>query len=257
MNLSEQTYHTAPMSTQFMGATQYKQFLSCPAAALAACRGEYKREETTALLVGSYVDAHFAGTLDLFRAQHLEIFNSRTGELKADYLKADEIIRRIERDPVMMQYLAGDRQQILTGFIAGVPFKVKPDFLHRERIVDLKIMKDFDSVWIEGEGRRHWIEAWGYDIQGAIYQEIISQTYGERLPFFIAAATKEKVPDIDLLEIPQSRLDEMLAEVEYYAPVFSEMKLGLREAERCKKCDWCKNSRVLTGPRDYRGAVAG
>lgn len=254
--LTEQNYHSSDMSTQYMGASSFKSFRSCPAAALAACRGEYRREETTALLVGSYVDAHFAGTLDLFRAQHLEIFNSRTGELKADYLKADEIIRRIERDKTMMEYLTGDRQQILTGFIAGVPFKIKPDFLHRERIVDLKIMKDFDSVWVEGEGRRHWIEAWGYDIQGAIYQEIVRQTYG-RLPFFIAAATKEKVPDICLLEIPQSRLDEMLAEVEHFAPVFSEMKLGLREAERCGKCEWCRETKVLTGPRDYREAVAG
>lgn len=255
--INEANYHSPDMSTQFVGATQYKQFLSCPAAALAACRGEYRREETTALLVGSYVDAHFAGTLMQFRAQHPEILNSRTGELKADFKQAEEVIARIERDKTMMEYLTGDRQQILTGFIAGVPFKIKPDFLHRDRIVDLKIMKDFDSVWIDGEGRRHWIEAWGYDIQGAIYQEIISQTYGERLPFFIAAATKEKVPDICLLEIPQSRLDEMLAEVEHYAPIFSEMKLGLRPADRCERCDWCKQSRVLLGPVDYREASAG
>ena len=208
MILTEQNYHTPAASTEYMGTSQYKAFRACQAAALASSRGEYVRERTTALLVGSYVDAHFSRTLDLFRAQNPEIFK-RDGTLKAEYLQADEIISRIERDAVFMAYTAGHPQIIMTGEIAGVKFKAKPDFLHPERIVDLKIMRDFEPIWSADEGRRvHWIEAWGYDIQGAIYQEVVYQNTGKRLPFIIAAATKEKSPDIGLFEIPQSRLDE-------------------------------------------------
>jgi hypothetical protein len=253
--LTEQNYHSPEASMQFMGASQFKAFLSCPQAALAACRGEYQQEKTTSLLVGSYVDAHFSGTLDLFKAQNPDIFK-RDGGLKAEYVQAEEIIARMERDAAFMAHLTGQAQVIMTGEIAGVKFKVKPDFLHPNKIVDLKVMKDFAPVWVDGEGKLPFIEAWGYDIQAAIYQEIVRQNTGKQMPFFIAAATKEKTPDIGLFEIAQSRLDEMFAEVEHYAPEYSEMKLGLREAPRCGHCDWCKQTKVLTGPVDYREALA-
>ena len=69
-------------------------------------------EKTTALLVGSYVDSHFEGTLDLFKAQNPEIFTKK-GELKAEYRKAEEIINRIERDPLFMMFMSGEKQKNL------------------------------------------------------------------------------------------------------------------------------------------------
>ena len=44
---------------EYMSASQYKAFLECPAAAMAEIRGEYTREETKALTLGSYMDALF------------------------------------------------------------------------------------------------------------------------------------------------------------------------------------------------------
>ena len=251
MILTEQNYHAPAASLAFMGASQFKAFQKCQASALSSVRGEYQRETTTALLVGSYVDAYFSGSLDLFRAQHPEICK-RDGTLKAEYVQADEIIERIERDEVFKRHLLGVTQPILKGQIAGVDFKIKADVLQDDKIVDLKCMRDFEPIWSADEGRRvHFIEAWGYDIQGAIYQEIVRQIRGERLPFIIAAATKEKTPDIGLFSIPQDRLDYCLDLVEHYAPIYNEIKLGLREAERCGKCDYCKSTKVLTGPVDY------
>ena len=52
--------------------------------------------------------------------------------------------------------------------------------------------------------KQNFVEAWGYDIQAAIYQAV----EGNRLPFFIAAVTKETVPDKALLEIPQEVIDD-------------------------------------------------
>jgi hypothetical protein len=170
--LTEANYHSPEASTLYMGSSQFKAFQSCPAAALAACRGEYRQEKTTALLVGSYVDAHFSHTMDLFKAQNPDIFK-RDGTLKAEYLQADEIIARIERDETLLYYLTGMTQTIMTGEIAGVKFKIKPDVLHPNGIVDLKVMRDFAPVWVDGQGKLPFIEAWGYDIQGAIYQEIV------------------------------------------------------------------------------------
>jgi hypothetical protein len=245
----------------YMGASQFKAFQTCPAAALAACRGEYQREMTKDLLMGSYVDAHFSQTLDLFMAQNPQIFyKNGSGKLLGDYEQCNEIIARIERDPMAMYYFTGRKQVIMTGVIAGVPFKIKIDCLGEipddEFITDGKLMKDFNDVWVPGEGYQPFIEAWGYDIQGAIYQEITLQVLRKRLPFIINAATKEKVPDIGLFSIPQSRLDEKLDEVIHLAPEFSEMKLGLRDAPRCGHCDYCKATKVLSGPVDYRELIA-
>ena len=42
--------------------------------------GEWGKEKSTALLVGSYVDAYFEGSLDVFVAENPEIFNTRIYE---------------------------------------------------------------------------------------------------------------------------------------------------------------------------------
>ena len=49
---------------------------------------------STALLVGSYVDRCFEGpkSFEHFKAEHPEIFK-KDGTLKADYSKAEELIR--------------------------------------------------------------------------------------------------------------------------------------------------------------------
>ena len=89
MKLNNDNYFSKDANMTYMSATQFKDFLNCEAAALARVKGEYADEHTTPLLVGSYVDAHFSGEIEKFTAEHPEIFNKRTGELKADYRKAD------------------------------------------------------------------------------------------------------------------------------------------------------------------------
>lgn len=250
--LNESNYFAPGNRIAYMGYSQFKAFSACPAAALAKIRGEWSEESTTALLVGSYVDAHFSGTLDTFRGQHPEIF-VRSGDLKAEYRHANTIINRIERDPLMMEYLSGIPQVIMSGIIEGVPVKIKIDSYHPgKRIVDQKIMKDFAPVWVDGEGRKPFVEAWGYDIQAAIYQEIESQNSGDRLPFVIAGATKEKEPDLGLFEIPQDRIDYVMEEVRAMIGHYAEIKAGRIDPERCENCDYCKATKVLRRVIDYR-----
>jgi hypothetical protein len=248
MQVTNENYHSKEARLAYMGASQYKNFKQCEALGMAIVTGEWEPEQSVSMLVGSYVDAHFERTLDLFKAQHPQIF-TKQGELKSEYKKAEIIIARIERDEMFMRYMGGELQVIKTGVIAGVPFKIKIDsYLKRRAIVDLKIMKDFERIWVEGEGKVPFVEAWGYDIQGAIYQAV----EGDHLPFIIAGATKETEPDLALLQIPQDRLDVMHDEVEHFAPVFDEVKKGLRAPTRCEKCDYCKSTKKLITVVDYR-----
>lgn len=251
--LISETYFSTEANQKYMSNSQFKSFRECEEKALAELSGEYERPVTTSLLVGSYVDAYFEGTLDVFKGKHPEIFK-RDGSLKADYSKAEYIIERVERDEKFMKYMSGEKQVIMTGGIEGVPFKIKIDSYHKDKaIVDLKIVKDFKSIYDKELHKRvPFAELWGYDIQGAIYQEIVRQNTGKKLPFYIAAATKETEPDIALMSIPQERLDECLSLVKALAPRYQAIKQGKESPVRCQKCDWCKKTKVITEIIDYR-----
>ena len=241
MMITSDLYFSREANEKFLSVSQFKAFLSCEAAAMAELRGETVREETPSMLVGSYVDAHFSKTLDLFRAQHPQIY-MKNGDLKSEYRKAEEIIARIERDELFMRYIGGESQVILTGELFGAQWKIKMDSYHEGKaIVDLKIMRDMKPVYLEAQGRVNFAEAWGYDIQGAVYQAI----EGNNLPFYLAVATKEKEPDIAVIEIPQHKLDAARMIVEHNIERILAVKTGAFEPTRCEKCDYCRRTRVL------------
>lgn len=242
--LTNENYFSTENQMKYCSSSQLKAFLKCEAAALAEASGNYEREQTTALLVGSYVDAHFEGTLDIFKAHHPELFK-RDGTLKADYSKAEYIISRIEQDEFFMSFMDGEKQKIMTGEISGVPVKIKIDSYFPDKIVDLKIMKDFSPVYRPEEGKLTFIEAWGYDLQGALYQEIVRQNTGKKLPFFIAAASKENEPDLGVFEIPQELLDFELDKAKEVLPRIDAIKRSLIEPERCERCEYCRATKVL------------
>lgn len=249
MILTARNYFSKKANMEYMSVSQFKSFLKCPACAIAEIKGKYKREKTTALLVGSYVDAYFENTLDRFIKQNPEMFK-KNGTLKADFQQAEEIIKRLLKDKLFMKYMNGKKQVIMTGEICGVPVKIKTDVLHDDKIVDLKIVRDFENIRDDEEGWLPWYEYWKYDMQGAVYQEIVRQNVGKRLPFYLNAATKEKVTDLDIVHIPQKMMDFQLEKVKADIVRFDAMKKGIIEADRCGKCEWCKQTKKLTEPTE-------
>lgn len=249
MELTAANYFSKEANQHYMSVSQFKAFEKCQAAALAEINGEIEREKSTALLVGSYVDAYFEGTLEQFKAENPEIFK-RDGTLKAEYIQAEAIIKRIEKDKLLMQHLSGEKQVIMTGEICGVPVKIKIDVLHPDKIDDLKIVKDFEPIYHDEKGLIPWFEFWGYDIQGAVYQEIVRQNKGKVLPFHLDAATKEKTPDIDVLRMNQRSIDFAFDKFKANVELYDAIKKGVIEPERCGKCDYCKSTKVLTEPTD-------
>lgn len=249
MKLTQRNYFSRKASMEFMSVSQFKSFQKCPAATLAEIKGKYKREKSTALLVGSYVDSYFEGTLANFIKENPEIFK-KNGTLKAEYEQAEAVIQRILKDKLFTEYMSGEKQVIMTGKISGVPIKIKVDSLHPDKIVDLKVMRDFESVYKDEIGRVPWFEGWGYEIQGAVYQEIVRQNTGEKLPFYLAAATKEKVTDLDIVHLDDEMLDHALVRFKQEVEYFDAMKKGIIEPERCEKCEYCKSTKVLTEPTE-------
>lgn len=249
MTLTADNYFSTEAQMAYMSVSQLKSFLSCEARALAECRGEYRRKATASLLVGSYVDAWFEGSLAQFQKNHPEVF-THSGELRAEYRQAEKIIARLSRDKFFMKYMAGQKQVIRTGRLFGVDWKIKMDSYHPGRaIVDLKVVKDFAPIYKEGEGRLGFVEAWGYDLQGAVYQAV----EGGKLPFFLAAATKEPVTDFEVFRLGQPMLDAAMAVAGATVERFAGLKEGLGEPVRCERCDYCKQTKVLDHVTDWEG----
>ena len=167
--------------------------------------------------------------------------------------------------------MSGKKQVIRTGFIAGVPFNVEIDSLldantcnvianrwpHTAAalgfcdgaIVDQKIMRDTAEVWSEEDHcRLPFVEAYGYDLQGAIYQAI----EGHFLPFILAVGTKEDAPDLAALYINDDDLAAKLAEIEDRAPRYQAIKEGKVEPRRCEHCAYCRATKRLAAILDYR-----
>lgn len=263
MNLNESNYFSQEASQHYMSASQLKRFMLCESLALAEIRGDFIREETTALLVGGYVDAYFSRTLDQFVAKNPQIHTNR-GDLRADFRQAQDIIAFIEEDPLLMAMLQGALQKIITGEIAGVPFKGKLDVLLDSAqcraiakdfpdmaehllmadgaIVDMKIMRDMDSVYVPGAGRLSFVQAWRYDLQLALYQQLV----GGNLPCFLLVATKEKRPDKVLVHVNQYLLDAALDAVYPFIPYYHSLKATPDKAKRCEKCDYCRQTKRIT-----------
>lgn len=230
LKLDQSNYYSEKANKQYFSISQYKDFMKCEAMALAKITGAYKPEMTRAMLIGSFVDTYFEGTQEQFIKEHPAVF-TRKNELRSEFRKASQIISRIENDELFMKFMSGEKQQIMTFEMFGVPWKMKMDsYLPGICITDLKIVAKFRTL-----------PFWRYDLQGAGYQKGVEIVTGERLPFYLAVATKERTIDLDVFQIPQSTLDAAFYEIERNIGHYAEVKAGLIPPTYCGECDYCKS----------------
>ena len=255
MMLTKDNYYSDIANYEYMSVSQYKDFAGtygragCEECAMAKIRGTYHEEPNTAMMIGSYVDAYYEGTIEEFKQQHPEIFK-RDGNLRAEYVKADSMIERSLRDELFQTYMSGEKQVIMTGHLFGTDWKIKMDSYHPGRaIVDLKCMQSLTKYgYVRDIGYLDFVRYWGYDIQGAIYQEIVYQNTGKRVPFYIAGISKEEVPDIEVIYVSDNYLQEALSVVERNMPHILQVKAGEVNPDRCEVCNYCRETKVLQRP---------
>ena len=170
MKLTSKNYYGKDANVSYMSVSQFKDFRKCEAMALAKIKGEYESPQSKALLLGSFVDEMLTGTkkskadfivynraqlfqksskivkftdedlLGLLSNPSFEVFDESNKPL-AEIAQALETIERIKKQPLMMHHFKSKHQTIMTGVIAGVPFKIKMDnYKPHEFISDGKYM---------------------------------------------------------------------------------------------------------------------
>ena len=247
MALTSKNYFSQRANRLYFSASQIKQFKKCEAQALAEIKGKYVRPASTALMVGSYVDAALTGDLGKFMEEHPDLWK-KDGSLKADFVQAQLMVDRSRQDHVFKEYLRGNHQRIMTAKIFGVPFKAKFDALREDRIVDLKTVRDMQPVYLPGQGRVDFATAWDWPLQMAIYQKIVEINKGVKLPCYLAVITKETPADIAVIQIEQERMDAEIAWLEQALPRYEAIKSGVIPPERCGQCAYCRETHKITGP---------
>jgi hypothetical protein len=229
----------------------------CEEMAMAKLKGEFEQETTTAMLVGSYVDSYFEGTLEQFKQQHPECFTQK-GELKASFKQAEKMIERCEKDSYFMSTMQGEKQVIMTAYLFGCEWKIKMDsYLPGKAIVDLNTSADIHKAWkVQDYGYASFVEYWGYTLQMAVYQKVVEINTGKKLPCYISVVTKEDSPEIAVINIDQMTLDHALNEIEMNMASVLMVKSGEVEPMRCEKCDYCKATKVLKGAISYMDLIS-
>lgn len=262
MKLTNDNYYSQEANKEYMSVHEYLSFAGhlgirgCEAKAMATLNGEWEDPTTDAMLIGSYCDSWFEGTLDKFKKEHAEIFTQK-GELKAQYKRADKMIDRCAKDIFFMQCMSGEKQKIFTAELFGCKWKCKLDsYIPGVAIVDLKTTANLHQSWrVADQGYVDFTNYWAYTVQLAVYQKIVEINTGKKLPCYIAAVTKEDIPEIEVIGIDQATLDHALNEVEMNMPSVLAVKNGEYEPTRCERCDYCKSTKVLTGAISYQDLI--
>lgn len=261
--LTQENYY---QDKEYLSYSRMKQFLKCPAHALAVEGGAWtESRDETPLLLGNYVHSYFESqeAHEAFLKENGDKLISKTGktkgQLKKEFLIGDSMIASLKDDPSFNRLYHGsstenvEKEMIVYGEIEGVPFKGKLDSVNLTQgyFADLKTMKSiYDMEWNADLRRKvptavNNILGFGYHSQLAIYRELLKQMTGDEFRPIIVAVSKEEVPDKEVIRIDEEWLEEGLEEVKETIKEVWDVIQRKVEPIACGHCDYCRSRKKL------------
>jgi hypothetical protein len=277
MIITEDNYFSLEVRNKYLDVSTFKDFVGTPAKegcesrAMASLSGEYSEEKTPALLLGGLIDEMLLGTpesLLKFRSDNPELFSSRgdtKGQLKSEYRKVYQMVERCQQDAKFMKYLDGEHQKIMTGTLFGMDWRIKIDnYIEHKAIVDLKSMESIRKFyWSPEYGRCSAFIYFDYILQAAVYQEIVFQNTGERLPFYFNCVSKEPITDLEVVYVDNQTLHERIYGSEFSSGIAGDVQnirlLMNKEADpsSCGKCNYCLPKKKIDRPIHFMDLEVG
>lgn len=253
--LTPANYYDLETDRQYMSVTWFKKFLTCEAEALAELAGKWRPPiDQKALVIGNWLHSYFESkeAHEKFKKEHSESISSRgatKGQLKADFKVADAMIQSLADDHNFNLLYQGDKEVIVTGEIGGYPWKGKIDCLNLKQgyFVDLKTTKDIHQGYFSPEihGKESFVYAYNYQLQMAVYRELIKQQYGVDCKPYIVAVTKQTPPDKQVIDFPEYRLTNAMEQVLNNQPHIQQVINGEQAPTGCDNCAYCRNIKRL------------
>ena len=237
----------------YMTSSQYSDFLTCEAMALAKLNGLYQPPETKACLQGKMLHAWAAGTLDDFLLATPGLCKQKGG-LYAEYETVMDMIHVLEGDLRAADFLTGTKRAVFTAPLAGAEWQVCLDVYRPDlrRIVDVKSTRSIrEKVWHDSaQGRLSFVESYDYLRQAAIYTEVervaSGRPPGDWYDTYILAVSKEEPPDKEIISLVDAdRYAQELAEIEEHMPRILALKSGQIPPTRCECCPYCRSTKII------------
>lgn len=254
LQLNSNNYYSAEANWEYMSNSQYKDFRTCEAMAMAKLGG-WQEPPSDALLVGSYVHAYFEGieAFEAFKEATPSIISTRgqsKGQLKSQFKEAEAMIAALENDPMCMFLLQGQKEVIMSAEFAGTWWKIKMDNYAPERLrfSDIKTVQSITKeIWDPAGGYVSFVEAQGYVTQMGLYAEVERRKLGRDgwIEPYIVAVSKEDPPDKAAISINAYDIQRALDEIERCMPRILDVKFGGDEPQRCEKCRYCRETKTL------------
>lgn len=255
MTLTQSNYYSNDANWQYRSKSQYWSFLQCEARALAELKGEYQPNRSlTPLLFGNYLHSYFESKqahqdfLDEHEKELYKYGNPEKG-MKKDYKLADKCIKTLSEDEAFKQLYQGDKEVIVKGNIDGINWMGKIDCL------DLKHKRFYDLKTVDDIHKGHWNSALhrktdfvvdrGYDVQMAIYKELIKQTFGVECDPYIIAVSKQDIPDKAIIKFEDNDLREALNDVRMKQEHINKVINGEVAPKGCGQCEYCRMHKQL------------
>lgn len=247
-------YYGNQSSWQYFSVSQVKDFQECEAAALAKLKQEWQpASDPTALLVGNYVHSYFesAEAHEIFKEKNSDKLFKKNGDLYKAFEVAEQMIKRVEREPLFKALWQGENEVPVTGELFGVDWKGKIDLLNIEKgyFVDLKTNAMFSKrIWSDKYGGyASFVEAYGYVLQLAIYETLLEQRYGKPFEGYIFAVSKQDPPNVEAIQVSEFKKEFELNLMREQIDHIAQVKNGEIKPEMCGKCEYCRGHKQLNG----------
>jgi len=291
MILNRKNYFSKEAEAKYLGSSSLKAYDlyngGCPAKKTAELKGEWRDKPNPEFLLGNYLHSWSSGDIQEFISNTPELFK-KDGTLLAKYTLGDIMIEIFKTDPAFVKMREGSKEEIFTGKIGGVYFKIQVDILNAKecRFCDIKTTKSMYERYYNPETKRKdmsFIQHYNYENQFAIYVEILRQNYDkileeslktytekemekfiqlmnddEYLECFILVVDKQEIPDRNIIFMDiNSFIKEKLEEIELKLPRIIDIRNGVVDPERCNSCDYCRSTKKIIKPIHYLDLLGG
>lgn len=173
-------------------------------------------------------------------------------------VQAASMINALKKQSLFSLYDAGNeknKEVIVTGNLYGHLWKGKIDSLSLDDgyFCDLKTVDDFHKGHWDPEisQKVNFIEARGYYLQMAVYQQLIYQQFGKICQPFIFAVSKQTPPDVMAIDFNSPTdsylMEQSLQQINGDQNHFWHVMMGEEEPKRCGHCEYCRKTQKLTG----------
>lgn len=272
--LTDDNYYSQEANLNYFSCSQFEEFLSCEAAALAHVQGRWAPPETDAFFLGKYFHSYFEGAkaFDAFckdpdnfpRIYKTKTTKSRGTEIVGKYapiIQIDNMIETAEKDPAIKRIIDmdGETEVSMHGKLFGkYPWKIRLDKLisDMDLIIDWKTVADIRELKYNPQKRKKvsFVENFKYPFRAAVYTEIYKEFMNtDKVPlFWLVCLSKQDPPDKEIINLTHLQRYELeLDKVRERVSRFQAIKDGLVAPKRCGHCAYCRQSKQLTAAIDY------